>query len=84
MYLELLREQGRRYGFRIDGYCLMTNHVHVVGVPEQEASLAKAVGRTHFLYSQYVNRMHGRSGHFGSSRARWTTPAPATRCATRS
>jgi len=68
VYLELLREQGRRYGFRVDGYCLMTNHVHVVGVPEQEASLAKAVGRTHFLYSQYVNRMHGRSGHLWQNR----------------
>ena len=29
VYLELLREQGRRFGFRVDGYCLMTNHVHV-------------------------------------------------------
>ena len=46
----------------------MTNHVHVVGVPESEDSLANALGRTHFLYAQYVNRMHGRSGHLWQNR----------------
>ena len=68
VYLELLRDQGQRFGFRQEGYCLMTNHIHVVGVPAQEESLAKAVGRTHFLYSQYVNKMHGRSGHLWQNR----------------
>jgi putative transposase len=63
VYLELLREQSRRLGFRVDGYCLMVNHVHIVGVPTEENSLTKAVGRTHFLYTQYINRVHGRRGH---------------------
>ncbi len=35
----------------------------VVSVPAGEESLAKAVGRTHSLYSQYLNRFHKRSGH---------------------
>ncbi len=68
VYLELLVKQGARYGFHIEGYCLMTNHIHVVGVPEREESLAKTMGRTHFLYTQYVNRMHGRSGHLWQNR----------------
>ncbi len=68
VYLELLREQSERYGFVVEGYCLMTNHVHVVGRPDEEVSLAKAVGRTHFVYTQYVNRMHGRSGHLWQNR----------------
>ena len=46
----------------------MTNHVHLVVVPREEQSLARAVGRTHFLYTQYVNRMHGRSGHLWQNR----------------
>jgi len=41
----------------------MTNHVHIIGIPDIEESLAKAVGRTNIIYTQYVNRMHGRSGH---------------------
>ncbi len=68
VYLELLHEQAQRFGFRIGGYCLMTNHVHVVGVPKEESSLAKTFGRTHFLYTQYVNRLHGRCGHLWQNR----------------
>ena len=62
VYLDLLRGQSERYGLSVLGYCLMTNHVHVVATPARDESLAKAVGRTHFLYTQYVNRMHGRAG----------------------
>ena len=68
VYLELLGAQAARHGFRIDGYCLMTNHVHVVGAPMRKESLARVMGRTHFLYSQYVNKLHGRSGHLWQNR----------------
>ena len=68
VYLGLLKEQSQRHGLRIDGYCLMTNHVHVIGTPKKEESLARAMGRTNFLYAQYVNRLHGRSGHLWQNR----------------
>ena len=68
VYLKFLREYGERYGFRIHAYCLMTNHIHIVGVPDKEESLAKAIGRTHFRYSQYVNALHQRSGHLWQGR----------------
>jgi len=31
-------------------------------------SLAKALGRTHFRYTQYINKFHGRSGHLWQNR----------------
>ena len=40
--LAALGENAARYGMRLLGYCLMTNHVHLVAVPEREDSLAKA------------------------------------------
>ena len=40
----------------------MSNHVHLVGTPQNETALAKALGRTHYLYTLYINRTHGRSG----------------------
>jgi putative transposase len=67
-YLDLLGEQCDREGVRLLGYCLMTNHVHLVAIPRQEDSLQRAVGRTHYLYAQYVNRLHGRSGHLWQGR----------------
>jgi putative transposase len=67
-YLEILREQCDRFRLRVDAYCLMTNHVHLVATPATEDALAKAVGRTHFRYAQHVNRRHRRSGHLWQNR----------------
>ena len=68
VYLSLLKEQADKYGLEILGWCLMTNHIHLIGRPADEDSLAKALGRTHFRYTQYINRLHGRSGHLWQNR----------------
>ena len=67
-YMAILKEQSDRYDLKILGYCLMTNHIHLVAVPDNEDSLSKAVGRTHWRYTQYINRLHGRSGHLWQNR----------------
>ena len=67
-YLALLAEWNRRCGVQLLGYCLMTNHVHLVVVPATERSLAKAIGRTHYLYTRYVNHCRQRSGHLWQNR----------------
>jgi putative transposase len=68
VYLDILREQCLRYGLTVLGYCLMTNHIHLIATPWQEDSLARAMGRTDVLYAQYINRLHGRSGHLWQNR----------------
>ena len=68
VYLDFLLDASARYDLRIDGYCLMTNHVHLVATPCYEASLADTMKRTNQLYSQYINRMHSRSGHLWQDR----------------
>jgi putative transposase len=68
VYLELLQEQAQKYGLEILAYCLMSNHVHLVAIPHEEEALAQAIGRTHFRYTQYVNRLHRRSGHLWQGR----------------
>jgi putative transposase len=67
-YLETFREDSRRYGLRVLGYCLITNHVHLVAVPERENTLARAMQRTHSRYAQRFNRPYGRSGHLWQNR----------------
>ena len=67
-YLRILGEQAGKYGLEILGYCLMTHHVHLMAIPHQEDSLAKGIGRTHFRYSQHINRLHRRSGHLWQGR----------------
>ena len=68
VYLEFLRDYSRQFDLRLLGWCLMTNHVHLVAVPGRDDSLALAIGRTDLRYTQYVNRLHRRSGHLWQNR----------------
>ena len=68
MYLSLLREQLADSGVRVLAYCLMTNHVHLVVVPERADSLSVLFRRVHGRYSQYLNIRLGRSGHLWQQR----------------
>ena len=68
LYLQLLAAHARQDGARLLGYCLMTNHVHLIVVPERADSLARAFGRTHAEYAQAVNRAEHRSGHLWQNR----------------
>ena len=68
IYLQFLAEESSKYGLEVLGYCLMTNHIHLIAVPKDSESLAKVVGKTHFRYTQYINRMHERSGHLWQNR----------------
>lgn len=67
-YLELLKREATRFGVTIQGYCLMTNHVHLIATPRSEDSLARAIGRTDYRYAQTINRRYGRSGHLWQNR----------------
>ncbi len=67
-YLELLKLYGDRYELAIQGYCLMTNHVHLVVVPAGAESLAKALRSTHMRYTQTVNAAAGSQGHLWQGR----------------
>lgn len=55
-------------GVRILAYCLMTNHIHFIVVPEREDSLAILFGRANGRYAQAVNIRKGRCGHLWQSR----------------
>jgi len=68
VYLALLKQQSYKFGLDVMAYCLMTNHIHLVATPQTTDALAKAIGRTHLIYTQYINQMHGRSGHLWQNR----------------
>lgn len=67
-YLETLRTKCRDHGVSLLGYCLITNHVHLIAVPERSAALAVALGRTHGSYARWFNRRYRRSGHLWQNR----------------
>jgi len=64
-YLQLIRLNLTDSGARVLGWCLMTNHVHLVVMPEREDSLAVLLRRSTGRYAQYYNARYGRSGTCG-------------------
>jgi putative transposase len=56
VFLSLLSEAAESFSLAVDGYCLMTNHVHLVVTPSRPDSLANALKRSNQLYAQYINR----------------------------
>src|SRR3989338_4122940 len=54
-YLQLLEDKAKKYHVKVWAYCLMDNHVHLIVVPDQEKSLAQAIGETHKEYTRMVN-----------------------------
>ena len=47
---------------RLLGYCLMTNHVHLVAIPERPESFARGLGRAHYLYTRALHQRRRTSG----------------------
>ncbi len=67
-YLALLRRSAGRHALRIAGYCLMSNHVHILAAPADALGLARALGRTHNDYSRWLNLRRGTTGHVWQNR----------------
>jgi putative transposase len=67
-YLELLSKYATRSGLAIQAYCLMSNHVHLVAVPQGEASLSAALKPLHMRYAQHVNWTQRISGRLWQGR----------------
>jgi len=67
-YLRILSKYSDEWDFEIWAYCLMTNHVHILAVPRKEESLAKGIGITNLVYTQYFNRRYDRSGRLWQNR----------------
>jgi putative transposase len=68
LYLDLMREWCGREGVEIWAYCLMTNHVHLIAIPQSEKSLARAIGEANRRYTRAVNLREGWSGHLWQGR----------------
>ena len=67
-YLSFLSEYAARAELKIWAYCLMTNHVHLIVLPEHENSMARGVGLAHRRYATWINQRENWSGHLWANR----------------
>lgn len=63
----LLQEGQSRFGHRIHGFCLMSNHVHLA-VQVGEEPLSKIMQNLSFRYTRWINRKQKRIGHLFQGR----------------
>jgi putative transposase len=68
VYLGLLRQYSEHYALQILGYCLMTNHVHLVARPGDPDALAKTLREVHGRYARYRNAIERITGHLWQNR----------------
>ena len=67
-YLKLLTTYAPKHSLRVWAYCLMANHIHLLAVPETETALARGIGLTNQVYTQYLNRKLAQSGRVWQNR----------------
>jgi len=67
-YMKLLWANAETFKFDIWAYCLMPNHIHLLVVPESEASLQNGISLLHQSYTRAINEARGWRGHLWQGR----------------
>ena len=67
-YIDLMPKWCSKHGMDIWAYCLMTNHVHLIAVPQSIEGLARAIGEAHRRYTRRVDFREGWRGHLWQGR----------------
>jgi putative transposase len=68
VYLDLLQQGIQRHGVELIGYCLISNHIHLVAVPQSKDALARTLKQTHGRFASYWNAVNRSSGHVWQGR----------------
>jgi len=63
----LLQEGVMRFGHRIHGFCLMSNHVHLA-IQVGDEPLSKIMQNISFRYTRWINKKQNRVGHLFQGR----------------
>jgi len=69
IFLDVLGEVVERYHWICYGYCLMTNHYHLL-LETPKANLSEGMRQVNGIYTQRINRNYGRPGHLFQGRFR--------------
>jgi putative transposase len=67
-FIDLLGRYASRYRVEIWSYVLMTNHIHLIVVPQNSTSLSSAMQNCLSDYALFFNRRYGYVGHLWQQR----------------
>src|SRR5262245_17838983 len=67
-FLEALAKTKERYPFRLLGYCLMSNHFHLLLRPESGESISRILQSLTVTHTWHYHKRHRSSGHVWQGR----------------
>jgi len=67
-YMNMLIKFKKKHKFKLYGYCLMPNHVHLVGQMEEKNSLSMFMRALNRTYAGYFNIKYEKVGHLWQGR----------------
>ncbi len=67
-YLLRLKRYKQRFGFLLYGFCLMPNHVHMIGQTKELNHLAKFMQGLNRSYTAHFNKRYKKVGHLWQGR----------------
>ncbi len=67
-YLDRLRKYKKEYDFLLYGYCLMPNHIHLLGEIKVTQDLSHFMSSLQRSYTAYFNKRYGKVGHLWQGR----------------
>src|SRR5262249_35752772 len=68
LYLSLFEASCHKFGLHILSYCLMSNHVHWVRIPDRADSIARTAQRSHGMYAVEFNHKFSFAAHLWQAR----------------
>ncbi len=68
VYISRLKRYKLRYGFLLYAFCLMPNHVHLIGEPKEMVDLAKFMHGLNRSYTAYFNKKYNKVGYLWQGR----------------
>ena len=63
LFLEVLTRAKGKYRFRIENFCVMGNHIHLMIRPGSKESLSRILQWVLSVFAMAFNRIHGFTGH---------------------
>ena len=67
-YMDRLRKYKRKYHFLLYAYCLMPNHIHLLGEIKKTSDLSRFMSSLQRSYTAYFNEKYATVGHLCQGR----------------
>jgi len=68
LFLEVVARAKVKYSFRLENFCVLGNHFHMIIQPQEGVSLSRIMQWIMSVFAMAWNRIHGFTGHVWGQR----------------